>query len=101
MTTNTTVGYGDNVRISSYERVFHIILLGLGTIIYSFIVSKLGNYLRDQSYEQIKLSKDLNILESIRLRYPSMHFKLYSKIQSHLLIKYIKKKKENRKKFID
>ena len=85
MTTMTTVVYGDIVRISLYERIFHIILLGIGTIVYSFIVSYVGNYLRDQSYEQIKLSKDLNILESIRVSYPTMSFKLYYKIQNHLL----------------
>ena len=93
MTTMTTVGYGDIVCISSYERIFHIILLGLGTIIYSFVISKVGNYLREQSYEQIKLSKDLNILESIRLTYPSMPFKLYYKILNHLLNISKKRKK--------
>jgi hypothetical protein len=93
MTTMTTVGYGDIVCVSPYERIFHIILLGLGTIIYSFIVSKVGNYLRDQSYEEIKLSKDLNILESIRLTYPLMPFKLYYKIQNHLLNISKKRKK--------
>jgi CRP-like cAMP-binding protein len=41
--------------------------------------------LRDHSHEQIKLDKDLNILESIRVTYPTMTFKLYSKIQNHLL----------------
>ena len=93
MTTMTTVGYGDIVCISLYERIFHIILLGIGTIVYSFIISKVGNYLRDQSYEQIKLSKDLNILESIRVTYPSMSFKLYYKIQNHLLNISKKRKK--------
>jgi voltage-gated potassium channel len=85
MTTVTTVGYGDIVCISTYERIYHIILLGIGTIIYSFIVSKIGNYLREQSYEEIKLSKDLTILESIRLTHPSMPFNLYLKIKNHLL----------------
>ena len=93
MTTMTTVGYGDIVCISHYERIFHIILLGIGTIVYSFIISKVGNYLRDQSYEQIKLSKDLNILESIRVTYPSLSFKLYNKIQHHLLNISKKRKK--------
>ena len=93
MTTMTTVGYGDIVCISLYERIFHIILLGIGTIVYSFIVSYVGNYLRDQSYEQIKLSKDLNILESIRVSYPTMSFKLYYKIQNHLLNISKKRKK--------
>ena len=93
MTTMTTVGYGDIVCISPIERIFHIILLAIGTIIYTFLVSKIGNYLRDQSHEQIKLSNDLNILETIRVSYPTMPFKLYFKIKSHLLNISKKKKK--------
>ena len=93
ITTLTTVGYGDIVCISTYERIFHIILLGIGTILYSFIVSKIGNYLREQSYEEMKLDKDLTILESIRLTHPSMPFKLYIKIKNHLLDISKKRKK--------
>ena len=94
MTTMTTVGYGDIVCISSVERIFHIILLAIGTTIYTFIVSKVGNYLRDQSHEQTKLIEDLNILESIRVGYPSMPFKLYTKIKNHLLNISKKRKKK-------
>ena len=93
ITTMTTVGYGDIVCISFIERIYHIFLLVIGTLLYTFLVSKIGNYLRDESYEQIKLSKDLNILENIRIRYPSMPFKLYSKIKSHLLSIFKKRKK--------
>ena len=60
-TTMTTVGYGDIVCISSIERIYHIILLFIGTLLYTFLVSKIGNYLRDESHERIKLNKDLNI----------------------------------------
>ena len=93
ITTMTTVGYGDIVCISSIERFYHIILLFIGTLLYTFLVSKIGNYLRDESYEQIKLSKDLNILENIRVTYPQMSFKLYSKIKNHLLSIFEKRKK--------
>ena len=93
MTTMTTVGYGDIVCISFVERIFHIILLAIGTILYTFLVSKIGNYLREQNHEQIKLDKDLNILESIRISYPTMPFKLYSKIKNHLLNISKKRKK--------
>ena len=85
ITTMTTVGYGDIICISFIERIYHIFLLAIGTLLYTFIVSKIGNYLKDQSHEQIKLSEDLNILESIRISYPEMPYKLYSKIQSHLI----------------
>ena len=93
VTTMTTVGYGDIVCISFIERIYHIILLTIGTIIYTFLISKIGNYLRDESREHIKLSNDLNILENIRVSYPSMPFKLYFKIKSHLLNISNKRKK--------
>jgi hypothetical protein len=93
VTTISTVGYGDIVCISFIERIYHIILLAIGTIIYTFIISKVGNYLRDESREQIKLSHDLHILENIRVSYPSMPFKLYFKIKSHLLNISNKRKK--------
>ena len=93
MTTMTTVGYGDIVCVSFIERIFHIILLVIGTLLYTFLVSKIGNYLRDQSHEQTKLDKDLNILENIRVTYPNMPFKLYSKIKNHLLTIFKKRKK--------
>ena len=89
----TTVGYGDIICISSIERIYHIILLTIGTILYTFLVSKIGNYLRDQSHEQIKLDNDLTILENIRVSYPTMPFNLYIKIKSHLLNISKKKKK--------
>jgi len=93
ITTMTTVGYGDIICISFSERIYHIILLFIGTLLYTFLVSKIGNYLRDESHEQIKLSKDLNILESIRITYPSMPFKLYTKIKNHLMTIFTKRKK--------
>ena len=93
MTTMTTVGYGDIVCISSIERIFHIILLAIGTLLYTFIVSTIGNYLREQNYAQIKLNKDMIILENIRISHPKMPFKLYSKIQNHLLNISNKRKK--------
>ena len=93
ITTMTTVGYGDIVCISFIEKIYHIFLLVIGTLLYTFLVSKIGNYLRDESHEQIKLNKDLNILENIRITYPQMPFKLYNKIKSHLLSIFNKRKK--------
>jgi len=93
VTTMTTVGYGDIVCISEIERIYHIILLFIGTLLYTFLVSKIGNYLREESHEQSKLDKDLNILENLRITYPTMPFKLYTKIKSHLLSIFNKRKK--------
>jgi len=93
VTTMTTVGYGDIICVSFIERIYHIILLAIGTILYTFLVTKIGNYLRDESLEQMKLDNDLNILENIRVSYPRMPFKLYYKIKSHLLNISKKRKK--------
>ena len=43
ITTLTTVGYGDIVCVSLTERIFQILELSLGIVLYSYIVSKLGN----------------------------------------------------------
>ena len=93
MTTMTTVGYGDIVCISPIERIYHIILLVIGTLLYTFVVSKIGNYLREQSHEQSRLNRDMNILETIRITYPTMTYKLYYKIKRHLLSIFNKRKK--------
>ena len=85
ITTMTTVGYGDIVCVSYCERIFHIILLAIGSIAYSYIISKIGNQIKDENHIQIKLNKNKTILEEIRVTYPLMPFKLYSQIYKYLL----------------
>jgi len=87
MTTMTTVGYGDIVCISPIERNFQIILLAIGTVVYSFIITKFGNYIEKKNDIQIELNNNENLLEQIRLSYPLMPFKLYYKIHNYLLKK--------------
>ena len=87
MTTMTTVGYGDIVCISPIERNFQIILLAIGTVVYSFIITKFGNYIEKKNDIQIELNNNENLLEQIRLAYPLMPFKLYYKIHNYLLRK--------------
>ena len=87
ITTMTTVGYGDIVGISLIERIFQIILLAIGSIAYSYILSTIGTYAKNENHAQIKYAKDSNILEEIRISYPSMPFKLYNKIYKHLILR--------------
>ena len=93
ITTMTTVGYGDIVCISPIERNFQIILLAIGTVVYSFIITKFGNYIEKKSDIQIELNNNENILEQIRLSYPLMPFKLYYRIHNYLLKKANKEQK--------
>ena len=88
--TMTTVGYGDIICISSIERFFQLILLSIGIVIYSFIITKFGNYVMKQSKEEIELDKKILELEQIRIQYPLMPYKLYLKIQKYLKFKFLK-----------
>ena len=93
--TMTTVGYGDIICISSIERFFQLILLSIGIVTYSFIITKFGNYVMKQSKEEIELDKKILELEQIRIQYPLMPFKLYIKIQRYFTKKSKKKNNSN------
>ena len=84
ITTITSVGYGDITCTSLAEIIFQIIVLTIGVIAYSWIVSTIGNYVKNETKAAIKYNKDIDLLEEIRIFYPKMSFKLYNKIQKHL-----------------
>ena len=84
MATMTSVGYGDIVCISKEETCFQIILLSIGIVAYSWIISTVGDYVKNESRATIKYNKDVAQLEEIRIAYPNMPFKLYNKIHQHL-----------------
>ena len=84
ITTITSVGYGDITCVSLGETAFQIILLTIGVIAYSWVVSTIGNYVKKETRAAIKYNKDIGLLEEIRISYPKMSFKLYNKIQKHL-----------------
>ena len=81
--TLTTVGYGDVVCDSFTEIIFQIILLSIGIVAYSFIITIIGNYVNNESKAEIKHSKYITMLEEIRIEFPKMPFKLYNKIKQH------------------
>ena len=84
ITTLTTVGYGDIVCESLIERIFQIFELTFGIVLYSYVISKLGDMIKRESFSQIKYNNNLAILEEIRRTYPKMPYKLYNKILMHL-----------------
>ena len=84
ITTMTSVGYGDITCVSLGETIFQIIVLTIGVIAYSWVVSTIGNYVKNETKAAIKFNKDMDLLEEIRISYPKMSFKLYNKIQKHL-----------------
>ena len=101
VTTLTTVGYGDITCQSIGETIFQIILLAVGTIFYSYIISTIGNFIKNDSHAKIKCENDLNMLENIRISYPNMSFKLYKNIKSYLLSKSTSQEKYDVNSLID
>ena len=92
ITTMTTVGYGDIVCAGKSETIFQIIVLSVGITVYSWVVSNIGNYVKNESYASMQYNKDGEILEEIRITHPNMPFKLYKQILQHLNARKIRQK---------
>ena len=84
MATMTSVGYGDIVCVSKEETCFQIILLSIGLVTYSWIISTVGDYVKNKSRVAMNYDRDMMKLEEIRIAYPNMPYKLYNKIQQHI-----------------
>ena len=83
ISTLTTVGYGDIVCISFYERIYQIIILIIGSILYPYIISSIGHFVKKESNARIHLENDLAMLETIRRDYPNIPYKLYNAVYKY------------------
>ena len=101
VTTLTTVGYGDIVCQSLLERIFQIIILAIGSVLYPYIVSLIGNTIRNDSTAAIQIDYNLAMLEHIRMNYPNIPFKLYHKILKYLESQNSALQKYDMQSFID
>ena len=80
----TTVGYGDISSDSLVEIIFRIILLAVGIVCYSWIISSISNGINKQSYASLNYSNECNVLENIRRENAELTFELYNEIMKHL-----------------
>ena len=87
ITTMTTVGYGDIQGDSFLEIIFRLILLAIGIIVYSWLISSISNSINKESFASINYSNECKVLEEIRITHSKLPYSLYSKI-----IKYLKDK---------
>ena len=87
ITTMTTDGYGGIQGDSFIEIIFRLILLAIGIIIYSWLISSISNSINKESFASINYSNECKVLEEIRITHSKLPYSLYSKI-----IKYLKDK---------
>jgi len=92
ITTMTTVGYGDITCASFIETIFQIVVLSVGITVYSWVVSNIGNYVKNENYASMQFDKDGEILEEIRISHPNMPFRLYKQILHFLNARKIRQK---------
>ena len=71
MATMTSVGYGDIVCINKEETYFQIILLSIGLVAYSWIISTVSDYVKNKSRANLSFNRDMAKLEEIRIAYPN------------------------------
>ena len=90
VTTLTTVGYGDITGISVFERYFQIILLIVGTLSFSWLLTYISNYVKKNNDKYIVYEEKVKILDEIKLNYPNLSANLYERISRYL--KYNKSK---------
>ena len=84
VTTLTTVGYGDINVTSKYLRFFQILLLIVGTLSYSWLLTYISNYIKKNNEKYIVYEEKMKILEEIRINYPNMSNCLYERISRYL-----------------
>ena len=95
LTTVTSVGYGDIIGNTFTEFCFQILILLFGLIAYSWLVSSISNYVKENSKQSEIFTKKISMLNEIKLEHPNMPNELYDKIYLHL--EYINQKQKKDK----
>ena len=94
VTTVTSVGYGDIIGKSFTEYCFQIVLLLVGIIAYSWLISSISEYVKENNKQNEIFDKKISILNEIKLEHPNMKKELYDKIYLHLEYINLKQKKD-------
>ena len=72
VTTVTSVGYGDIIGKSFTEYCFQIVLLLVGIIAYSWLISSISEYVKENNKQNEIFDKKISILNEIKLEHPDM-----------------------------
>ena len=80
VTTITTVGYGDRTAETTVELVFCSVLMIIGVVGYTMLISELTSIISANNKKQARLKEKLDILFRIRKDY-GMNFELYLRLR--------------------
>lgn len=89
-----TIGYGDITVKNNSERMFNLILLLVGIVMYSWTLSSISTYIQTKDVKTLEYHGKVAILNEIRLQYRQMPLDLYEKITRYLKYKLLNEKKD-------
>ena len=92
--TITTVGYGDISGNSLSEIWFQLILLIIGTLAYSFIISYFSNYIIKINQKSMSFEKNFEILQEIKYNHPNLKDVVYKEVLRNIRNEQIYEKKD-------
>ena len=78
-----TVGYGDITPKNQLERVYTILMLSLGIMVYSAFITSLGSILSSQDYLKLKYHKRIEKLKELNKKY-KIESEVYSRVVKHI-----------------
>ena len=93
ITALTTVGYGDITCYSFHERIFQLLLLIIGIIAYSWLISSFSNYIKKINEMSADFETKKSILDEIKVNNPNLPDELYDRILRYLKFKNFQEKK--------
>lgn len=82
-----TVGYGNIISKNMLERVYNIVIMIAGIMLYTFAVSSLSNIMQQKDEKTQIFNKNLNYLQESKVRY-DIPQTLFSKIKRFLTYDY-------------
>lgn len=98
-TTIFTVGYGDIISQTVYERTYNILLMIVGIMLYSFALTSISNIIKMNDEKRKDYEKKKNYLNHISTKY-IINKNLYDKLSRHLFHQ-MKFDKSNKMEFLN
>ena len=94
VTTITTVGYGDRTAQTTVELIFCCVLMIIGVVAYTMLISQLTSIISANNKKQARLKDKLDILFRIRKEY-GMNFELYLRLRQSIHHHVLKDQRDN------